>query len=285
MALASAGAMMAPVPFLRDIEKEGKHSDFRAGAEKKEKTHVDDRRKKADEESDDEYLSDYTESTSDDSSDESDEGSESIYDGPGGDEETKDDDSEKSDGEETPATTATGGLGAGGAKAKKPSYREKIEMWRRRKRKARRHPTLVYYERLLAKEQAQADADAVEKADVHEYDRIRAREKYERDEEIKNFLLKVQQEDWARYQRMCVQRQKELDNTTQRMRLFERWDLQRGVEEKRERAEAAAIARAREEKEAARKVAEAREAQKVAAEAARALDEADTQATLRAGKG
>ena len=112
-------------------------------------------------------------------------------------------------------------------------------------------------------------------------DREAIKEKYDKDQQVKEFLLSVQSNDWARYQKMCVQRQKELDNTTQRMRLFERWDLQRGVEEKRERAEAARLATERAAKEAARLAAEAREAKAVAAEASRVADERLTQETLK----
>ena len=274
MALA---AMATPVPFLRDIEKEGRHQDFRAGqgVAAKEKKHIDDRRRELEGESDSDYGSDYSDSSSDDdSSDESDESDYADYaDGADG------DDEEKSDGEETKEL-------AGAASTLAPlktrlTYREKIEMWRARKRKARRHPTLVYYEKLLAKEQAKANYLAREREEIAEYNKIKAREKYDKDQQVKEFLLSVQSNDWARYQKMCVQRQKELDNTTQRMRLFERWDLQRGVEEKRERAEAARLATEKAATEAARLAAEAREAKAVAAEASRVADERLTQETLK----
>ena len=79
---------------------------------------------------------------------------------------------------------------------------------------------------------------------------------------------------------MCKQRQKELDNTTQRMKLFERWDLQRGVEEKKARIEAERVARERAEKARVDAEAAKKEAETSAAEAARLADERLTQDAL-----
>ena len=122
--------------------------------------------------------------------------------------------------------------------ANRPTYRDRFDAWREKRAKERRHPTLVYYEKLMRKEQRKADRLAQEAEDDRIEKEALQREEWAKRKEDEEFLQYVRDEDERRYRRVKAQRQKEMENTMCRMTLFEKWDLENGVINRRLKAEA-----------------------------------------------
>ena len=101
--------------------------------------------------------------------------------------------------------------------ANRPTYRDRFDAWREKRAKERRHPTLVYYEKLMRKEQRKADRLAQEAEDKRIEDEALQREEWAKRKEDEEFLQYVRDEDERRYRRVKAQRQKEMENTMCRM--------------------------------------------------------------------
>jgi len=191
-----------------------------------------------DKDSDDDLDSDWSDSSDDDSSDEySDSDPDASRSG-------TDDDSSSASAkgsikEETPAQKKKR-LKKEARKrrlANRPTYRDRFDAWREKRAKERRHPTLVYYEKLMRKEQRKADRLAQEAEDERIEKEALQREEWAKRKEDEEFLQYVRDEDERRYRRVKAQRQKEMENTMCRMTLFEKWDLENGVINRRLQAE------------------------------------------------
>mmetsp|Transcript_22272 Transcript_22272/g.68323 ORF Transcript_22272/g.68323 Transcript_22272/m.68323 type:complete len:343 (+) Transcript_22272:1556-2584(+) len=231
------------------IKSEGDHDRFRSKADrvnvmtrmtreermaKVDEKHGVDR----DKDSDDDLDSDWSDSSDDDSSDEySDSDPDASRSG-------TDDDSSSASAkgsikEETPAQKKKR-LKKEARKrrlANRPTYRDRFDAWREKRAKERRHPTLVYYEKLMRKEQRKADRLAQEAEDDRIEKEALQREEWAKRKEDEEFLQYVRDEDERRYRRVKAQRQKEMENTMCRMTLFEKWDLENGVINRRLQAE------------------------------------------------
>ena len=232
------------------IKSEGDHDRFRSKADrvnvitrmtreermaKVDEKHGVDR----DKDSDDDLDSDWSDSSDDDSSDEySDSDPDASRSG-------TDDDSSSASAkgsikEETPAQKKKRLKKEARRRrlANRPTYRDRFDAWREKRAKERRHPTLVYYEKLMRKEQRKADRLAQEAEDDRIEKEALQREEWAKRKEDEEFLQYVRDEDERRYRRVKAQRQKEMENTMCRMTLFEKWDLENGVINRRLKAEA-----------------------------------------------
>ena len=211
------------------IKSEGDHDRFRSKADrvnvitrmtreermaKVDEKHGVDR----DKDSDDDLDSDWSDSSDDDSSDEySDSDPDASRSG-------TDDDSSSASAkgsikEETPAQKKKR-LKKEARKrrlANRPTYRDRFDAWREKRAKERRHPTLVYYEKLMRKEQRKADNLAQEAEDERIEKEALQREEWAKRKEDEEFLQYVRDEDERRYRRVKAQRQKEMENTMCRM--------------------------------------------------------------------
>ncbi|KAJ1457991.1 hypothetical protein M885DRAFT_514546 [Pelagophyceae sp. CCMP2097] len=101
-----------------------------------------------------------------------------------------------------------------------------IEAAKARRRRERRHPTLVYFEKLHAYEQSEANRGTCK--DDSQRLRCEAQEEARRDRiaSAREFVAKVQSDDARRLRRTTRRRNRELGNTQQRMKLFEGWDVE-----------------------------------------------------------
>ena len=276
----------------RNIKSEGDHNLYKAKGDKtrviqrmtreERMAALDVKNNVVEKDSDDDLDSDWSDSSDDDSSDDY---SESDPDASksGSSDDDSDEEEGKVDKEETPAQKKKR-LKKEAKKrrlANRPTYRDKFDDWRERRAKERRHPTLGYYEKLMRKEQRKADRLAEEAEDKRiEVEQIQ-REEWRQRQEDEDFLAYAKEVDEKRYRLDRARRTKEMENTMCRMTLFEKWDLENGVINRKRQKESDDKEKA--DKEADAKLADTtfREAKAHNAELLRLEQEADTQSALR----
>ena len=218
------------------IKSEGDHDRFRSKADRvnvmtrmtreERMAKVDEKNGVSPKDSDDDLDSDWSDSSDDDSSDDYTD-SDPDASRSGSDDDSSSASAKGSIKEETPAQKKKRLKKEARRRrlANRPTYRDRFDAWREKRAKERRHPTLVYYEKLMRKEQRKADRLAQEAEDDRIEKEALQREEWAKRKEDEEFLQYVRDEDERRYRRVKAQRQKEMENTMCRMTLFEKCDL------------------------------------------------------------